>query len=72
MPEPYFGSSLLCRFVEALFAVALFSSAVSSQTQPVTGERTVAADYARVKGRHDTFFCNTVGAGRAAEGLRAD
>src|SRR5581483_10483242 len=29
-------------------------------------------DYGRVKGRHDTFFRHTCGAGRAAEGLRAD
>src|SRR4051794_35711468 len=34
--------------------------------------RTISADYGRVRGRLDTFFRTTVGAGRAAEGLRAD
>jgi xylan 1,4-beta-xylosidase len=34
--------------------------------------RAISADYGRVKGTHDTFFRRVVGAGRAAEGLRAD
>ena len=34
--------------------------------------RTIAVDAAKVKGPHDEFFKQVVGAGRAAEGLRAD
>jgi xylan 1,4-beta-xylosidase len=34
--------------------------------------RVIAADYSTVKGNHNTFFRRVVGAGRAAEGLRAD
>jgi xylan 1,4-beta-xylosidase len=34
--------------------------------------RIVSADYSRVKGMRHTFFNEVVGAGRAAEGLRAD
>jgi len=35
-------------------------------------ERIITADYAQVKGKHDGFFREVVGAGRAAEGLRAN
>ena len=35
-------------------------------------ERVITADYSNIKGNHDTFFRESVGAGRAAEGLRAD
>jgi len=35
-------------------------------------QRVVAADYSQIKGQHNTFFREVVGAGRAAEGLRAD
>lgn len=35
-------------------------------------QRVIEADYSRVKGKHDKFFREVVGAGRAAEGLRAD
>jgi xylan 1,4-beta-xylosidase len=34
--------------------------------------RLIEADYTKVKGPHNTFFREVVGAGRAAEGLRAD
>jgi xylan 1,4-beta-xylosidase len=44
---------------------------LSALSQP-PARRVITADYARVKGRLDPFFRNTVGAGRAAEGLRAD
>jgi xylan 1,4-beta-xylosidase len=40
-----------------------------AQTTPV---RVISADYRRVKGPHDRFAQLVVGAGRAAEGLRAD
>ena len=35
-------------------------------------KRVIDVDYSRVKGRHNTSFREVVGAGRAAEGLRAD
>jgi len=35
-------------------------------------ERVIAANYTQVKGKHDGFFREVVGAGRAAEGLRAN
>lgn len=34
--------------------------------------RVIAVDYANVKGKHNEFFSQVVGAGRAAEGLRSD
>lgn len=34
--------------------------------------RKISADFNAVKGKHDKFFKKTIGAGRAAEGLRAD
>jgi xylan 1,4-beta-xylosidase len=51
-------------------------SALSTQdsglsTQHST-QRVIEADYSRIKGKHDKFFRAVVGAGRAAEGLRAD
>jgi len=35
-------------------------------------ERVITANYTQVKGKHDGFFREVVGAGRAAEGLRAN
>src|SRR6266540_2951556 len=35
-------------------------------------KRVIEVSYSRVKGKHNTFFREVVGAGRAAEGLRAD
>jgi xylan 1,4-beta-xylosidase len=35
-------------------------------------QRVIAVNYSDVKGKHNTFFREVVGAGRAAEGLRAD
>jgi xylan 1,4-beta-xylosidase len=35
-------------------------------------QRVIALNYANVKGKHNAFFREVVGAGRAAEGLRAD
>jgi xylan 1,4-beta-xylosidase len=40
--------------------------------QTTTPQRVVASDYSQVKGPRNTFFREVVGAGRAAEGLRAD
>ncbi|MFL6208560.1 MAG: GH39 family glycosyl hydrolase [Pyrinomonadaceae bacterium] len=66
--------SLLCR-VYALLCCVLAGSAlnVCAQTTSVLSPRRVIdADYAKVKGPHNEFFRQVVGAGRAAEGLRAD
>lgn len=41
----------------------------SASSQP---RRVILADYSKVKGAHNKFFNEVVGAGRAAEGLRAD
>jgi len=38
----------------------------------VAAQRVIKADYSSVKGPHNDFFRRVVGAGRAAEGLRAD
>ena len=35
-------------------------------------DRIIAVDYTKVKGKHNKFFREVVGAGRAAEGLRTD
>jgi xylan 1,4-beta-xylosidase len=59
----------LSQFIVAIIALALCSPAALSQS---AAQRVITADYTRVKGRLDPFFRNTVGAGRAAEGLRAD
>ena len=51
------------------FLVLLIAlSAAATFSQP----RQIEADYSKVKGPHNTFFREVVGAGRAAEGLRAD
>ncbi|MFL6216544.1 MAG: GH39 family glycosyl hydrolase [Blastocatellia bacterium] len=57
------------RCIVALAALMVFSPVALSQP---SARRVITADYARVKGHLDPFFRNTVGAGRAAEGLRAD
>ncbi len=44
----------------------------SPSTQSVSPRRVIAADYSKVKGKHNEFFRQVVGAGRAAEGLRAE
>src|ERR1700687_160732 len=43
-----------------------------SDRQSAAPKRLIERSYAKVKGRHNTFFREVVGAGRAAEGLRAD
>jgi len=52
--------------------LALTPVVAEARAQTPAPLRVIAADYSRVKGRHDTFFRRVVGAGRAAEGLRAD
>jgi xylan 1,4-beta-xylosidase len=45
---------------------------LSTGKQTESPRRVIAVDYSRVKGKHNKFFNEVVGAGRAAEGLRAD
>lgn len=59
----YISAMILLRL--SLF-FALTASAALAQS------RVIEVDYNNVKGPHDTFFNEVVGAGRAAEGLRAD
>ena len=61
----------MVRLLLLSFAFALLSvNAAGQVTSPPA--RTIAVDYAKVKGRHNKFFRQVVGAGRAAEGLRSD
>src|SRR5215216_6232165 len=55
-----------------LLCVLLFALVAGAQGQTPAPRRVIDADYASVRGRHDKFFRRVVGAGRAAEGLRAD
>jgi xylan 1,4-beta-xylosidase len=59
-----------------LCALLTLSSSADAQNlspmQTATQQRVIAVDYARIKGNHNKFFRYAVGAGRAAEGLRAD
>ena len=60
----------VARFVSALLAAcALLCPAARARPAPA---RVISADYNRVKGARDRFPQLVVGAGRAAEGLRAD
>jgi xylan 1,4-beta-xylosidase len=60
------------RSLTLLLCVLLFAPPAGAQVQAPAPRRVIAADYTRVKGPHDKFFRHVVGAGRAAEGLRAD
>jgi len=64
------------RYPLALSWVLLICGINAAQSQtPSNGSRVrrlIAVDYSRPKGKHNTFFREVVGAGRAAEGLRAD
>lgn len=68
------------RMLAAMFAAVLFGSvlfiapllAVAQTRTESAPARVIAADYRRVKGPRDSFAQLVVGAGRAAEGLRAD
>src|SRR4051812_26915138 len=66
----------LSRLFVLSFAFVLCSSSAGAQTLPssasATPLRVIPADYLRVKGKHNEFFRQVVGAGRAAEVLRAD
>lgn len=47
-------------------------NAVAQSSPSTSPRRVIAVDYSRIKGKHDKSFRLVVGAGRAAEGLRAD
>jgi xylan 1,4-beta-xylosidase len=59
-----------------ILAAVVFGSAlligVAQTSAQVVSSRVISADYRRVKGLRDSFGRRVVGAGRAAEGLRAD
>ncbi len=59
-----------------ILAAVVFGSvllvAVAPMSAQVASSRVISADYRRVKGPRDSFALRVVGAGRAAEGLRAD
>jgi xylan 1,4-beta-xylosidase len=52
--------------------LSLSATLIVAQTQPPSRTRVVSANYSKLKGPLNTFFREVVGAGRAAEGLRAD
>lgn len=60
---------LSCVLAARCFNVCAQSLSLSQGASP---RRVIACDYSQVKGKHDKFFRQVVGAGRAAEGLRAD
>lgn len=61
-------------YLQHFLLLALFfgltQTFAAAQNSPIV--RSIKIDYAAVKGKHDEFYKMTVGAGRAAEGLRAD
>jgi xylan 1,4-beta-xylosidase len=68
----FYSTSFLCRALALSCLLVITSLDGSAQAQSTTPRRLIAADYSKVKGKHDKFFRQVVGAGRAAEGLRAD
>src|SRR5436309_15197329 len=67
-------SDFLCCLFVLTGALMTSSLSICAQSLPSTPStlRVIAADYLRVKGKHNKFFQQVVGAGRAAEVLRAD
>ncbi|HRH42234.1 MAG TPA: hypothetical protein PKY82_11465, partial [Pyrinomonadaceae bacterium] len=69
MKSIYFKNLLrICIFPFIL--TVIISTLTIAQTPLV--KRTIVSDYTTIKGKHNKFFRETVGAGRAAESLRAD
>ncbi len=60
---------MLSSITKCALAVILATISVFPQNEP---KRTISADFTQVKGKTDRFYREVVGAGRAAEGLRAD
>lgn len=69
--NPFFRFPCLRCALLLFAALALGSSSVKAQI-PASPRRVIAADWSQIKGPHNKFFRHSVGAGRAAEGLRAD
>ena len=59
-------------FAAILFFVLPVAFVICADAQPNLGARVISADYRHVKGPRNRFAQLVVGAGRAAEGLRAD
>ncbi len=55
--------------VYSVFVFVFVSVSISGQVVP---KRTISSNYEQVAGRNSRFYSKVVGAGRAAEGLRAD
>ncbi len=66
---PKINLSLIIKYV--LFSNVLIFGAVFSFAQNAP-KRTISASYSQVAGANNKFYSEVVGAGRAAEGLRAD
>lgn len=73
------GRTCCARFIRVFVISCVWAAGIHSvaaqnppSAQTVSPRRVIAADYGRVKGKHDKFFRSVVGAGRAMEGLRAD
>jgi len=60
------------RFVAALVLIGVLAGGLGQAWAQSSSRRVIAANYLRLKGTRDTFPQLVVGAGRAAEGLRAD
>jgi xylan 1,4-beta-xylosidase len=58
----------------SVFLLLAVSGVIVDGQSPIGSfpQRVIAVNYSAVKGKHRTFFREVVGAGRAAEGLRAD
>lgn len=60
------------RLLLLITVLLLSANVIVAQSQPPNRIRVVSVDYSITKGPLNTFFREVVGAGRAAEGLRAD
>ena len=54
------------------FSVAAQPAVADQRLPPPHPKRVIEVDYSKIKGPHNQFFREVVGAGRAAEGLRSD
>ena len=61
----------LCKTIQ-LIAISLIFCSTLIFAQALASNRVINADFTSVKGKHDKFYQEVVGAGRAKEGLRAD
>src|SRR5262245_30879676 len=60
------------RTPKARYGLIFVALSICAAVSTVAAQRVIKADYSSVKGPHNDFFRRVVGAGRAAEGLRAD